>query len=410
MPCKLDIFASEIYNWEELDEEYGFNASSDSELIFKLIEERGVDKIDEIDGVYAFAYQKDNVVYLARDIIGVKPLWYSLHPFVFAPSRKVLIEQGYKNIEELNPRVILKCDTRSCGISEIRRKFLSTKPEHTESLAKIQDELTTLLIRSVSKRIPCDGGKIGILFSGGIDSTLISFICKKLGSDFVCYTAVVDDPGMREAEDLIYAKRVARDLGFELRIRKVELDQVEAYLERVISLIEDTDVIKVGVGLTLYLACELAKEDGIKVIFSGLGAEELFAGYERHKHARNINDECLAGLLKIYERDTYRDDVITTNNDLALRLPFLDMRLVDYALKIPAEYKLKLNGTQNKVILRSIAVQLGIKREYANRKKRAAQYGSNSDKAISKLAKKGNYERKSEYLRELGCSFQLGEG
>ena len=76
-------------------------------------------------------------------------------------------------------------------------------------------------------------------------------------------------------------------------------------------LIEDSNVVKVGVALTFYAACEQAKKDGCKVIFSGLGSEEIFAGYKRHKDSFDINKECLSGVLKIYERDLYRDDVIT---------------------------------------------------------------------------------------------------
>ena len=173
-------------------------------------------------------------------------------------------------------------------------------------------------------------------------------------------------------------------------------------------LIEDSNVVKVGVALPFYLACEMAKKDGCKVIFSGLGSEEIFAGYERHKQSSNINLECVSGLLKMYERDLYRDDVVTMFHSLELRLPFFDKELVDYALKIPAKYK--LTDTTSKYVLREIALARGILSEIANRKKVAAQYGSKFDYAIEKLAKKGKYASKSAYLKTFYPSHNLKLG
>jgi asparagine synthase (glutamine-hydrolysing) len=100
----------------------------------------------------------------------------------------------------------------------------------------------------------------------------------------------------------------------------------------------------------------------------------------------------------MYERDTYRDDVITMNNNLELRLPFLDTCLVEYALKIPEEYK--IHGERTKIILRDAAKKLGLAEEISERKKKAAQYGSNSHKIIKKLPKKAGFEFIADYLRQ----------
>jgi len=391
----------EIYNWKELDTKYDLHSKNDSDMIQLLLEKKEISKIsdilDELDGVYSFAYQIGNEVYIARDILGVKPLWYSAKKgFAFASEKKALLKVGFipADIEELNPRTILKYDISNGRLTEIKRDFFTISPQNKKSLEDIKNELKGLVIDSISKRIP--DTKFGILFSGGIDSTLIAMVCKELGVPFTCYTAALDGVGMDEAEDLTYAKRVAKALGFELKIKTIKLSEVEDKLKVLVPLIEDNNVVKVGVGLTFFVACEEAKKDGIKVIFSGLGSEELFAGYERHKQSTDINKECLSGLLKIYERDTYRDDCITMYHNIELRLPFLDRTLTSYALKIPSRYK--LDDRQNKIIIREVAKDLGVPEDFAERKKRAAQYGSKFDKALGKLAKKSGCKTKSEYL------------
>ena len=159
----------------------------------------------------------------------------------------------------------------------------------------------------------------------------------------------------------------------------------------------------------------MAKEDGCKVIFSGLGSEEIFAGYERHKNSANINQECLSGLLKMYERDLYRDDVITMNNNMELRFHFWTQNWLIMHLKFQSKYKIK--GETTKYILREIALQKGIAKEFAFRKKTAAQYGSKFDYAIGKLAKQHKFSSKSAYLRifypshnlKLGVLFSSGK-
>ena len=389
----------EIYNWKELDAKYKLNAKNDSDMLLKLLDKKGIGKfkyvLDELDGVYAFAYWRGDRVYVCRDIVGVKPVWYCDDGF--CSERKALESVGFGEIKELNPREILVYELNVRKLKLFPRRFeFSIKPQNRKSKDAIKKELEGLLVNAVAKRIP--DKKFGILFSGGVDSTFIALLCKKLGVDFTLYTAALDEPRMKVAEDLEWSIKIAKKLGLKLKVKKLKLSQVEKYLKKVVPLIEDNNVVKVGVGLTFYVACELAKKDGIKVIFSGLGSEELFAGYERHLESHDVNNECLSGILKIYERDLYRDDVVSMNNNLELRLPFLDKKLVDYSLKIPERFK--LDDVQNKKIFREIAEEMGLDAVFAQRKKKAAQYGSKFDKAIGKLANKKGFKLKSDYLRE----------
>jgi len=279
------------------------------------------------------------------------------------------------------------------------RSFISSfsiKPELKKDHKIILKELKQLIINSIKENIPEE--KFGILFSGGVDSTVIAKVCKQEKKQFICYTAALKEKGLKQAEDLIYAKKAAKKLNLKLKIKTINLKQTETYIKKILKILKEPDVVKVGVALPFYIAFELAKKDNIKIMFSGLGSEELFAGYERHLKAKNINKECYKGLLNMYERDISRDLKIAKAKKIKLKVPYLEKDLIAYALKIPVEFK--LSPTQNKLILREVAEQLGLK-EFAWRKKRAAQYGSKFDRAIQKLAKKNGFKYKKEYLESL---------
>lgn len=262
---------------------------------------------------------------------------------------------------------------------------------------EILSKLSNLILGSIEKNLPEEN--FGILFSGGVDSTLIAFIAKKLGKNFTCYTVAFEEPGLKRSEDLEYAEEISKNLGFELRTVKLNLKSVEGYLKKAMEITGKSDVVTLGVGATFIPACEQAEKDEIKIIFSGLGSEEIFAGYERHEKAKDINEECLAGLKSMKERDLDRDEAITRYYSLKLKLPFLDKELIDYALKIPGNYKIT-DGIK-KLVLRKAAMKIGLSEKYAMRKKRAAQYGSRVDSAISKLARKQGFKYKADYLKNL---------
>jgi asparagine synthetase B (glutamine-hydrolysing) len=380
-----------IYNWQDLDRKYSLKSRNQAELAEKLIEKIGIKKtLSEIDGEYSFAYRNGKTTVLCRDLIGVYPMYYSTKPFKFDFQKKNLKGDVY----ELNPREIIEFDGKN--ISKIKRKFFSIEPEHKKTRKILLRELEGLITNAVAKRIPDE--KFGILFSGGVDSTLIALICRKLGVDFTCYTVALDAPGLQPAGDLIYSKRIAKRLGLKIKVKMVKLPEVESYIQKIVPLVEDHDVTKVGVALPVFIGCEMAKQDGLNFIFSGVGSEEIFAGYERHLLSKDVNKECIKGLKMMYQRDTYRDYVCAKANKVSIMVPFLDKQLVDYALKIPAKHK--LGRKQNKIILREAAEAIGLPGEFAQRKKRAAQYGSNMHKGIQKLARMNGFKLKKEYLRQ----------
>jgi asparagine synthase (glutamine-hydrolysing) len=379
----------EIYNYEELAVKYSLNVLNDADLMVKLIGKIGLLKaIDEFDGVYSACYINKGKAYLFRDKIGEKPLWFSKKPFCFASEKKALSLQGIKCVNELNPRNMIIYDINMEKFSMKYLGFLKTKKVESPDWAITIRES---LINAVKKRVP-KGVKIGVLFSGGIDSTFIAFILKKLGVDFTCYAA-----GAKESEDVKHAINAANIHGFKIKKIIFDNNQIKKDLPTICEIIESNNAVKVGVSIPFYYACKEAESDGVKVIFSGLGSEELFAGYKRFESSSDVNAECVYGLKQLYERDLYRDDCLTMHHGIELRLPFLDYGLIDAALSLPAN--LKISSSEKKIILRDAAKGFGIDESIYGRKKMAAQYGSKSDKALEMLSK--DSKGKSNYLGKI---------
>ncbi len=401
----LLVVNCEIYNWKELAEANDLEAENDAELLLKLLDNTDIDDdreikkvLDSLDGVYAFCYWKDNKAIIARDLIGVKPVWFSHQAgFSFASEKKALLKMGLHDISELNPRTILHYDLKTNNLRRWQRNFFRKRPTSNRSEGELSKELASLIVKAIRKRIPSHNIKIGILFSGGVDSTLIAKVCKDNGLDATCYTTVIDNPIGQPAHDLLAAKKTARKYGFRHRILKVKEAEIPSIAKEVVETIEEAHAVKAAVGMPFLIAAKQARKDGCKILFSGLGAEELFAGYKRHKDSNDVNDECLAGLQWMYERDLYRDDTITMRNGLELRVPFLDKELTEFSLSIPPELKIK-DGVE-KYLLRRAAVGLGLSEDDAFRPKKAAQYGSKFDNALEKMARRGGKNR-AEYLQQ----------
>ena len=156
---------------------------------------------------------------------------------------------------------------------------------------------------------------------------------------------------------------------------------------------------RIGVGMTIKLTSHLAHMDNHKVILSGQGADELFAGYNRYKKKYTnhdlLNEELTHDLNNIYDVNLERDDKATMSNSVELRVPFLDKDVIDVASHMPIDYLLdSCDDKIRKHILRDVAYELGLSKEAAYRPKKAAQYGTGIDKIIKKkIIKKQQYNK-----------------
>ena len=261
---------------------------------------------------------------------------------------------------------------------------------------EILKELNSLLFNSVENNINKDF-KFGIAFSGGVDSSLIAFISKKLNMNFKLYTVSVG-----EKEDLIWSKKVANHLKIPITPKNISFDEAFDVVSKVCNILKEDHPVKVGIGCTLYSVFNLMKNDNLDYAVTGLGSDSLFCGFEKYRIALNKGDmmpEFLNSLNKIYENDIKRDLNIANYFKLKLICPYLDKELIKYAIRI--DPKLKINNEEKKIILREAAFNIGLKKEFAYRKKLAAQYGSGFDKAIEVFAKENGFKYKREFLHSL---------
>jgi len=422
----------EIYNFKELKRDFHphTNSDSDCEVILALIKKFYTESLREalketikyLDGDYAFAVYDGVDLAVIRDPVGVKPVYYGMdqnHYGVdqklqaFASERKALWEIGIHDVKTLPPGFMLYnwemeeleenfktiAERFSAKFKEDLMEKTDIKPLNDKSNIKpylkdktaikpyLKNQLETKLIDSVKKRLR-GLSRVGVMFSGGIDSTILAHLSREMGVETILYTV-----GREDSADFKFARKSAEDMGFPIRLRKVTRDDVRDYLPRVLNAIEEFNLMKLGVAMPAYLAAEMAHEDGIKVMLSGQGADELFAGYHRYlkfyqEQGEEAQENLNTDINNLYQVNLQRDDAVTMASGVELRVPYLDLDVINMAMNIPMEYK--INGTDDhlrKCILREVARDLGVPEENVKRPKKAVQYGSGIDKMLRRVLK-----------------------
>lgn len=277
---------------------------------------------------------------------------------------------------------------------------IETKYENLETnKERAKRKISKLIENSIIERAQ-NLNKLGVLFSGGVDSTLIAFLCKKHGFNFTCFTI-----GLENSQDIEYAKRIAEKYNFSLKYKILSLEEFENVIRNTVKILNNVDIVWISVGSVLYATAQLALQDSIHTLFGGLGTEEIFAGYQRHEIALDNNDfesvhkELWNGLKNMWQRDLLRDSIIAKKLGIELRTPYMDWDVIKAAMDINPMHK--IDKTNKKIMLREIVENFGLEKEFAWRPKKAAQYGSNFVKGIDKLAKKHGFATKKEYLKSL---------
>jgi len=249
-------------------------------------------------------------------------------------------------------------------------------------------ELLNLLHTSIKAVV--QGSRVGILFSGGLDSSVVAAAARGLGLEIRLYSAAFGG-----SSDVASAEKVAGLLGLELDVEVVSLDEAEDILRRVVWEIESSDPIQVCVGMPIEVATRRAVERGERLLLSGCGADELFGGYSKYLASyrmggeEGVADVIFKDILGLGRRDLLRDGAIGEANRVQLAAPFLDLELVRFGLKLPVS--LKLQGAENglrKRVLRRTAQMMGIPQEIVEMPKKAAQYSSKSLAVAKRLAKR----------------------
>lgn len=384
-------YNGEIYNFREIAERLRIATDSDSEALFALICAKGMEKaIQELDGDYAFAYAEDGKLNLARDPAGVKPLYYGTSAgFAFASEKKALYAIGMNEIRTLKPGYML---TYSAGKSAEKKVTGFAAGERITDENTASKMLYNAIENAVKKRRYTPSA---LAFSGGLDSSIIAALCPQ---------AELYSVGMAGSHDIAQTKRAAQLLGMEdkLHLHELTIDDVELALPDVIKAIGSCDPLKVSIAMPLFFASKDAHNEGIRVMLSGQGADELFAGYKRYESMKPSELELALrkDLDNIAENNLERDDVVTMANAVELRVPYLDREVVELALRIAPE--LKVHNGMRKYILRLAAKAL-LPHELVFKEKKAAQYSSGIYSALEKIARKNGYKGEralGRYLEE----------
>ena len=422
------IHNGEIYNYQKLKtlllRQHEFKTNSDSEVIVHLLEEayQGdlLDSMKKIvgllDGMYAIAVTDGQSVVVARDPIGKKPLYYiSNENITYFASEKKALWNGKDDPERLNPGDILSIDNSGVRLEE---GFHLQMPQidivdFREAVQVYKD----ILITAVKKRVMgLTESRIGMIFSGGIDSVLIAKLLQREGKSVICYCT-----GTKESGDILAARSVAEDLGLELKTTIIEEDMVEEILPEIIRSVEESGLLQVEVAIPMYLAARLAAEDHIRVMYTGQAADELFAGYPWYNDVLSefgylrLHEKLWEDLILAYTDTLEREDKLTMAHSIELRAPYLDKNLIQTAMSMSPRLKIEnKNDNLRKRVHREAAVELGVPPYISFRAKNPAQSGSGIHKIVEKIAKKHIGKIDPELVdenikRDKGSIYRYGE-
>ena len=393
------VFNGEIYNFKALLKLHpDWQTDTDGEVLFRMVQENHAgdlaaavqSTLPALDGVYAFSAMDADSVVLARDRVGVKQVYFGENDgFVaFASERKALWRIGIRS-HRLGPGEILRVSP--AGVTRVPGHFFSVLPVAYTSRDRALDVYRRALVEAVRKRVE-GHARVGVLFSGGVDSVLVAKVAAGLCREVTGYIGGV--PG---SPDLEHAVEAARAIGLPLRIRELDAASIQDLVPETVAAIEDGDLMQVEVAIPMYAALRLAREDGIRVVLTGQGADELFAGYEWYPPILAQQGEAallaaMWGDLSNLYRDTLeREDKMSMAHSIELRVPFLDPALIREAMRISPSLKIdaSANGLDplRKRLHRELALELGVPRSIAMRLKDGAQHGSGIHVALEKVAR-----------------------
>jgi len=282
---------------------------------------------------FALAAVSEDGLFLARDPLGVKPLYYGKigDSLAFASEVKALLTVT-EDIHEFPPGTWY---TPEDGFKPFV-KVKSGKLPHNDA-DKIAAELRLKLEQAIIRRAAAD--EMGTWLSGGVDSSAIAALARphvRMLHSFVS--------GVKGAPDLEYGGQMAEFLGTQHHVLIVTLDDLLEALPEVIYHLESFDALLVRSSITNYLTSRMVS-DYVGVVYSGEGGDELFAGYDYIKDlpTEKIPEECEDIVMRLHNTALQRVDRSAQAHGVVPFVPFTDMEVVEYALSIPPEYKVYRN-------------------------------------------------------------------
>ena len=358
----------EIYNHRALKEnlsiDYNFQTNSDCEIILALYKEKGVDFLDDLNGIFGFVlYDETNDQYLvARDHMGIIPLymgWDKFGTFYIASELKAL--EGVCNKIEIFPPGHFLFSRDSKPVRWYERDWMNYEAvsNNKTDLNLLQDALENAVHRQLMSDVP-----YGVLLSGGLDSSITSALAKKYSKNRI----ESDDQkaawypqlhsfavGLIGSPDLKAAKLVADHIGSIHHEVTFTIQEGLDAIKDVIFHLETYDVTTVRASTPMYLLARVIKSMGIKMVLSGEGADEIFGGYlyfHKAPNAEEFHKETVRKLEKLYQYDCLRANKSLAAWGIEGRVPFLDKEFIDIAMRINPKDKMIDKNKMEKWVLR----------------------------------------------------------
>ncbi|MCD2260986.1 asparagine synthase B [Psychroserpens luteolus] len=357
---KLILAANgEIYNHRTLraqfEGKYQFQTESDCEVILALYKEKGVDFVDEMNGIFGFAIydaEKDEY-FIARDHMGIIPLyigWDQNGTFYVASELKAL--EGVCTKIELFPPGHYMSSKDGKFVQWYKRDWAEYEAvkDNDTSIEEVKQALEDAVHRQLMSDVP-----YGVLLSGGLDSSVTSAIAKKYSERRIeandkekawwpqLHSFSV---GLEGSPDLAAAKKVADHIGTVHHEIKFTIQEGLDAIRDVIYNIETYDITTIRSSTPMYLMARVIKSMGIKMVLSGEGADEIFGGYlyfHKAPNAREFHEETVRKLDKLHMYDCLRANKSLAAWGIEGRVPFLDKEFMDVAMRINPKDKM-ING------------------------------------------------------------------
>ena len=385
----------EIYNSPQLRAglaaRHRFRTCSDSESALHMYREVGLDTAKELDGMFAFAIADGDELYLARDPLGIKPLYYGERDggLVFASELKALV--GYAQaVREFPPGTWFHSRSGFQRYYEVAAGL----PTQDSLTAHVQNVRTTLE-QAVVKRLMSDV-PVGAFLSGGLDSSLIAAIARPHLKELHTFSV-----GVEGCRDIQAARIVARHLDTIHHEYTFTPDEALAALPEIIYHLESFDQDLVRSAIPCYFTSRLASQF-VKVILTGEGADELFAGYEYYRSIscpKQLHRELRRSVCALHNINLQRVDRLTMAHSIEGRVPFLDLDMIRVAQAIPPKLKLfkgESGQTIEKWILRKAFEDL-LPREVVWRGKEQFDEGSGTTDVLADLVARFMTRREAEH-------------
>lgn len=339
----------EIYNFPrlrpELSKRHRFATTSDSEMILHLYEDYGEAVVDHLDGMYAFAIYDGKHLFAARDPIGIKPLYFGKRDgSIFFASELKSLSALCDEIEEVPPGTYYHSKKGFRTFYEVPDILPDEEMGLDSAISRIRETLEACVKKRLMSDVP-----LGAFLSGGLDSSLICALARKHLGRFHSFSV-----GIEGSRDLNAARMLSKYLDTVHHEYIMTVDEVMKMLPEIIYYLESFDQDLVRSAIPCYFTSRIASEE-VKVILTGEGADELFAGYTYYKDVadhRILHSELRRSVQALYNVNLQRVDRMTMAHSIEGRVPFLDREMIRLGLSIPPSLKIKGSPPVEKWILR----------------------------------------------------------